>query len=195
MKRIFIIAIVIAFPFISNAQSSLFNINYSIALPMGVSQDFIGNTSFSGASFEGRSFINDNISVGGYIGWNLFTETKNKQDYSGTGIDINGTQYRYLNMIPMQVVAHYYLKNFESVNPYIGLGAGATRSLQRTEIGLIAISNNDWHLGLSPEIGVYIPINFNVGLNVSARYDYAVKSNDTIHSNLTFNIGLSFLEY
>lgn len=195
MKKILLVAIVVFVPFLSNAQQSLFNINYSIGLPMGSSSDYIGETSFRGMSFEGRAFMTDNLSVGGYIGWNVFNETLRDKDYAGDGVDVHGTQYRYLNTLPMQVTAHYYLKNFEGVNPYIGIGVGATRTLQTTEIGLVSFANDNWHLGLSPEIGVYIPVNFNVGINVSARYDYAVKSNDTIHSNLTFNIGLSFLDY
>jgi len=195
MKNIFVIAALILLPYLSNAQLSMFNVNYSIAVPTGESREYIEETSFRGVSFEGRAFIVDNFSVGGYIGWNVFNEVIPDADYSGNGVDLHGTQYRFLNMMPMQVISHFYFGNFEGVTPYAGAGIGATRSLQRTEIGLVAFSNNNWHLGLSPEVGVYIPINYNVGLNVSARYDYAVKSNNSTYSNLTFNIGFTFLDY
>ena len=196
MKKTSIVFIFLAVPFISMAQLSLFNLNYSMSVPLGETSDYIGNTSFRGASFEGRAFLNDNISVGGYIGWNVFDETKHNADYSGQGVDVHGTQFRFLNLLPIQVIGHYYLGgDFEKITPYVGLGAGTTHSLQRVEIGLVAFENNNWHLSFSPEVGVYIPINYNVGFNVSARYDYAVKSNDYTYSNLTFNIGFSFLDY
>lgn len=195
MKRTFLIIIFALIGFTVQAQQSMFNLNYSMAVPMGDSKDFVGNSSFRGGTFEGRGFINDQLSVGGYLGWNIFNETRVGEEYSGPGLDVKGTQYRFLNMIPMQVTTHYYLGDFEGVTAYGGIGVGATRSLQRTEIGLIAVTNNNWHLGISPEIGVYIPLNFNVGFNVSARYDHAVKSNDYTYSNLTFNIGFSFLDY
>jgi len=195
MKRISIILIFAAVPFISEAQLSMFNINYSMSVPLGETSDFIGNTSFRGASFEGRAFVQDNLSVGGYIGWTVFNETKDGADYSADGVDVHGTQFRFLNVLPIQVVTHYYFGTFEGVTPYAGIGVGTTHSLQRVEIGLVAFENNNWHLGLSPELGVYIPLNYNVGVNIGARYDYAVKSNDSTYSNLTFNIGFSFLDY
>ncbi len=195
MKKISILLILAALPFVTMAQLSMFNINYSMSVPLGETSDYIGKTSFRGASFEGRSFVQDNLSVGGYIGWNVFNETKYDADYSGNGVDVHGTQFRYLNILPLQVITHYYFGTFEGVTPYAGIGVGATHSLQRVEIGFVAFENNNWHLGLSPEVGIYIPINYNVGFNISARYDYAVKSNNSSYSNLTFNIGFSFLDY
>ena len=195
MKKIFVIAAIILLPYLSNAQLSMFNINYSMSVPMGDSKEFIESTSFRGASFEGRAFIVDNFSVGGYIGWNVFDEVIRDAIYDGNGLDLHGTQFRFLNVIPMQVISHFYFGNFEGVTPYAGVGVGTTRSLQRSEIGLVAFSNNNWHLSFAPEVGVYIPVNYNVGLNVSARYDYAVKSNDSTYSNLTFNVGFTFLDY
>jgi len=196
MKKLSILFIMLVVPYLSMAQLSLFNLNYSMAVPLGSTSDYVGKTSFRGASFEGRAFVNDNLSVGGYIGWNVFNETKFNADYSGKGVDVSGTQFRFLNILPIQVTGHYYLGgNFETITPYFGLGIGGTRSLQRVEIGLVAFENNNWHLGLSPELGVYIPLSYNVGFNLSARYDYAVKSNDSTYSNLTINIGFSFIDY
>jgi len=195
MKKIILLTLIVVMPLMVQAQQTLFNLNYSIGLPLGDSKDYIGAASFRGVSFEGRNFINDNLSIGGYLGWNVFNEVQRNANFSDNGIDINGTQYRFLNVLPIQVITHFYLNNFEGINPYAGIGLGATRSWQRTEIGLVAFENNNWHLGISPEIGVYIPINFNLGMNISARYDYAMKSNDSTYSNLTFNIGFSFLDY
>lgn len=196
MKKISIILILIAVPFISMAQLSMFNLNYSMAVPMSETSDYIGNTSFRGVSFEGRAFLNDNISVGGYIGWNVFDETKHNANFSGNGVDVHGTQFRFLNVLPIQVIGHYYIGGeFDRITPYVGLGVGTTHSLQRVEIGLVAFENNNWHLGFSPEVGVYIPVNYNLGFNVTARYDYAVESNSSTYSNLTINVGLSFLDF
>ncbi len=195
-KRMYLILVaVILLPAAAFTQSSMFTVNWDVSFPTGTTSDYINNTSFRGVSFEGMKFINDNIAIGGMIGWEVFKEKKNDETWEGNGVTVTGTQVRYLNMLPLLVVGRYFLKGLDEVAPYIGLGLGTHRSLQRTEIGHVAFENNNWHLGFAPEVGIFIPMNFNMGLNLAAKYQYAVESSKSQYSYFNLAIGFSFLYY
>jgi len=196
MKRIYLALIAIfVMPVTLMAQQSMFNINWDISFPVGETSDYISNTSFRGVSFEGRGFVGDQFSVGGWISWDVFKEKKSNETYNGDGVSVTGTQVRYLNMMPILLTGHYYLGTLDTATPYFGLGLGAIRSLQRTEIGLVAFQNDNWHLGLAPEIGIFIPANYNMGFNLAVKYQYAAKSNDSSYSYVSVILGFSFLDY
>ncbi len=196
MKRIIVILVVVLMlPAAAWAQSSMFTVNWDVSFPTGDTKNYISNTSFRGASFEGMKFINDNVAIGGVFGWEVFKEKESNITWEGNGVTVTGTQVRYLNMLPLLVVSRYYLKGLDEVAPYVGLGIGTYNSLQRTEIGLVAFVNNNWHLGFAPEAGIFIPMNFNMGMNLAAKYQYAVKSNNSQYSYFTLTVGFGFLDY
>ena len=194
MKKLSLTLIAALCSYSAFSQLSLWNFNYQVSVPLGETSDFIGKSSFRGAAVEGRGMITDNISLGGWFSWEVFYEKLDKATYSREGIDINGVQVRYLNVIPLLVNGHYYFGDFSSVTPYAGLGTGAYKIEERREMGLVAVVENNWHFGFTPEFGAYIPVSPDMGLNVSARYNYALKSKDTInYSYLSLNLGLAFL--
>ena len=196
MKRLLItLAITAAFASGSYAQSSLFGLHYNMSLPIGDTKDYIQEFSFRGASFEGRGFVSDQVSIGGWASWEVFKERLDNATFNGNGVDVTGTQVRYLNMLPLLVTSHYYLGDFSTPTAYFGAGVGAYRSLQRTEVGLVAISNDNWHFGFAPEIGVWIPLDFSTGLNIATKFHYATKSNDSQYTYVSFIIGLSWMDF
>ena len=178
------------------SQVALWNLNYEISFATGETGDFIGTTSFRGGAIEGRGLISEKVSIGGWVSWEVFNEKLDQATYNLEGIDITGVQVRYLNVIPVLVTGHYYLGDFSGVTPYLGLGTGAYKIEQRTEMGLVAIVDDGWHFGFTPEIGAFIPVNTDFGMNVSARYNYAIKNNDSINfSYLSLTLGFAFLEW
>jgi len=195
MKKVLLTLIITFTGYTVYSQTSLWNLNYEISFTTGETGDFISTTSFRGGAIEGRGFVSDNISIGGWFSWEVFNEKIEAATYNLDGIDITGVQVRYLNIIPLLVTGHYYFGDLDGPTPYLGLGTGAYKIEARREMGLIAIVDSNWHYGFTPEFGAFIPISYDVGLNLSVRYTYAIKTNNSInYSYLSLAIGLAFLD-
>jgi len=52
----------------------VWNFDWNMGFPMGDTKDFIGQPTFRGFSIEGRSYVTENITVGGIAGWSVFYE-------------------------------------------------------------------------------------------------------------------------
>jgi len=190
-KLIFSLALSI-FAIGAMAQSAAWNFNYMIAMPMGESKDWVDQTSFRGFSLDGRSFIQDNYSIGGSMSWQGFYEKRENQLIETDNADIFGDQFRYINSFNVSIDAHYYFGQPYGIRPYIGAGVGPYYVSQRGDLGLYSLLWEGWHFGVRPEVGVFIPFNnSDYGLNLGAKYHYIFKSKDTITNQyLAFNIGL-----
>lgn len=195
--------LVLALAIPAAAQDSLTNITYQIGAPLGDTKDFIDKTSFRGVGFEIRSFVGDgNLSVGGGIAWNVFdsgavSDTISIRTDAING-DITGTQFRYINSVPIMGQIFYHLGDPGATHAYVGTGVGLYYIEQRFEIGLLATEVNNWHFGLAPEAGVMIPISDSARFNLAARYNYAFESGTDLSGDkrgydyFTFNIGIAF---
>jgi opacity protein-like surface antigen len=197
MKQLIYTTAMLALFSTATLGQSLFGVSYDIGLPLGTTADYIGNPSFRGFGLEARSFVSDNLSVGGSFNWAVFYEEVGPQEFSkeieGTGTAY-GKQYRYINSFPIMANMHYYLGEWDETRLYVGGGLGVQKVDQRTDFGLYTINNNKWRFGFSPEVGVLIPMNFNTSLNLSAKYQYALKAGDAeAVSYLNFKIGFAFM--
>ncbi len=201
MKKIILSALIVAgFAINSNAQSNYWTFSWPISMGVGSTNDYIAKTSFRGISITGASFITDNISIGGEWSWEVFDEIKRDLPPMEVNLDghpghISGTQYRYLNTIPIFVNSHYYLGENGALRPYIGMGIGTVYVDQRTDIGLVSIQSKTWRFGVQPEVGVFIPFGLTgTGVSLKAKYRYATKTSDDIAINmLSFGIGFGFM--
>ena len=194
-KLIKINVLIACFAFTSQAQEWDWatTFNYSIGLPTGDLKEYTDNTSFRGISFEAKKFQTEQISIGFSLGWQIF---KNRLEgtFSQTGQDVTGTQVRYVNAFPIMATGHYQFGEPGGVRPYAGVGLGTVHTLQRTDVGLFTVSNNNWHFGFYPEVGVFIPVSFDMGVNVAAKYNYAVAASNSIdYSYLSLSVGLTWL--
>ena len=183
-----------------NAQQSYFSFNWEISKGMGETGDFIGTTNLRGISFEGRYFVEDKLSVGGFMSWNtLYDKLSNEPpiefDYDGTSGHISGTQRRTLNVIPILVNAHYWPELDGKIKPYAGIGLGTVYVEQRNEIGLTSFYSDGWGFGAQPEIGVFIPLGYTgTGINLAARYLYGSSAGEMGSlSMFNFAIGFGFM--
>jgi len=193
MKYIFII---ITSLFISGTAFSqgLYSLDYTMSFGSGKTADYIKNASFRGITFEGRSFVSDNVSIGGLFNWSTFYEKLAGATVEYQTATLTGTQYRYINAFPLLVQAHYYLGT-DDLEPrvYLGGGAGAYKIIQRTNMGVLTVEDNAWHFGFSPEVGMLFPVSLDSYFNVSFRYHYAIKAKDTIdYSWFGLRIGMSW---
>ncbi|GJM28659.1 MAG: hypothetical protein DHS20C17_12940 [Cyclobacteriaceae bacterium] len=169
------------------------SVTYSFGLPTGDLKDFVESSSARGVVFEARNLQSDKFSVGFSVGWQVFKD-RLEGTFSQEEVDITGTQVRYVNTIPIMVTGHYYLGEPGGVRPYVGAGIGTVSSLQRVDVGLFQVSNNNWHFGFYPELGVYIPVAFDMGINLSAKYNYAVATSDSFdYSYLALSVGFAWL--
>ena len=194
-KYIYLIAV---FTIISTGAfaQGMFSISYDIGLTLGGTSEYISQPSFRGFGLEGRGFITDNLSYGGAFSWAVFYEEVGPEEWTREGEDgtVYGKQYRYINSFPLMATMHYYFGEWNSTRLYAGGGIGANIVNQRTDVGIYVVKDEKWRFGLAPEVGVLIPINFNSSLNLSAKYQYAVKAGDSdAVSYLSFKIGFAFM--
>lgn len=200
--------IIIAMLFLSislSAQQFLGVVSYSMGLSNGNTSDYIGDFSFRGFQFEGRTFTNRNFTFGGSFGWNVFDSQSSDIIHLENGddaSDIQGTQVRYINSFPIMANGHYYfLKRRDPIRPFIGLNVGLYYITQRFQLGIYQKENNNWHFGFAPEAGLLIPVG-NVAIMANAKYNYALSAGkplgsgtDNSQSYMSFNIGLVFMGY
>jgi hypothetical protein len=194
MKTLIISIIIAIVSSVSGFSQQLYTINYTMSFPTGETSDFIGESSFRGMSFDGRAFINDNISLGGHINWSTFYEKIPETTYVDDTKAATGTQFRYLNAVPILFVAHYYTDEDAYYSRfYAGLGVGTYSIENRTDMGVWTVEDNTWHFGFAPEVGILVPIGYDAYVNVSLKWNYAIKTSDTDNNGwFGLNVGLGW---
>ena len=171
------------------------DVTYDMSVPLGNTADFISKTSFRGMTLRVGRFVTDDLAVDVRFSWNTFYEAIDFETYTsedGTA-SVTGKQFKYINSFPLTAGARYVLNSSSDFSPYFAGGLGAYKINERTDMGIYYDEPKVWHFGFYPEIGFIYDFSYNVGLNVYARYDYALKTQDaTAHSYITFGIGLHF---
>ena len=196
MKKIIISALILATVATVRAQEfSMFDVSWNISIPMGDQSDFIESSSLRGFSMGGSKMITPYVGIGGTFSWEVFNEREAGTFTNSDGIVITGTQLRYFNVLPIMANVKYFMKEDGSIRPYFGLGIGTIRGRKRTEMGIFVVEDNTWHFGLEPEVGLLVPLGLSGwGANLSAKFDYGVKSNDITYSYVGIKIGLSKID-
>lgn len=143
----------------AQAQEWRWGVAYGFAAPVGNTREFADDFSWRNISIEGRRVFPDrNMSVGLTASWNVFAEDGYRTSQL-PGVDgaLSGYQYRYTNAFPLYLNAHYYLGRPYGPRPFVGLNLGTIIMDERIEVGLVAVSETNWHLAGAPEVGVVIP--------------------------------------
>lgn len=180
MKYTITIILAVFLSFTGYSQSSIYTLDYTMGLATGDMGEYIGSTSFRGFTFEGRGFVTDNVSLGGLFSWQTFYEEQKGATYTQNTLTLTGNQYRYINAFPVLFQAHYYFNDDQyAPRAYLGGGLGAYKINKRTEAGVWALEERKWHFGVSPEVGVLLPVSMTTQFNISMRYHYAFKTNES----------------
>jgi len=170
-----------------------FNINYNLGIPMGDMKSFISENSYRGFSIDGRKFVNEHFTVGGYMGWTGFYEQNARKTYpieNGTVTGIAATTYYNFNL---GVNAHYYFMPGALIKPYFGLSMGPVYQTLQIQLGRYYIEDQNWQFQAAPELGIYIPFGpeSEAGINTGIRYNLISYQN----TRYGFSNGLTYLQW
>jgi hypothetical protein len=180
--RTLIVAIaLLALPGLMAAQgrSKWFGLTWSMASPTQNSQDFVSDYSFRGLGLEWLQLKGSN-SFGLSLGWNAMND-EGLTTQTADQADLTGFQFRYINAYSILLAGHHYLGEAGRVRPFLGVKAGTYYIDRRIDVGLWRISDNNWHVGVAPEIGFAVPMAGNLqyeSFYTAVRYNYAVAAGD-----------------
>ena len=171
----------------------MFNGQYSTAMGVGETADFAGDFSFRGVTIDVKRMQSDNLALGLTFGWHVLDE----QAITGTNEfpagAVSGTRYKYVNSVPILAIANYYLgTSGTGVRPFIGVGGGTYYIENRTEVGVFAVENDNWHFGALGEAGLYIVPQPGAGaMTLSARFNWGFEADGVERQYVTFSIGFA----
>ncbi len=195
MKKILLIILfLVGIGISSNAQNSLYSVNYVVTMPMGNTADFIDVVSGRGFSFEYQKFINDHVAIGGEVGYSTIYQRTDNQVYTQETASLSGIQYRYQHSYPIMATASYYHSFTDLIRPYASLGLGTLASNRTIEMGMYQSDKTSWQFALRPELGALVQPSDRVAFRIGAKYYGALEGGGLPgQSNLGFNIGLVIL--
>jgi hypothetical protein len=176
----------------ATAANDSFGLAWGVSLPTGDTADYISNVSFRGASTQWRHYYRHDASYGLNIGWNVFNKSSNTTLTLGD-LTATGNLWQYINAVPIYADwCVYFETDRRNMRPYVGLNAGTAWIERRTEMGLLMVEEENWHLAVAPEFGVNSPYDWFIGY-VALRYHYAFPAGGAEAQQwLELKIGFSF---
>jgi len=177
------------------AQDNFFGITYNTALTTGETKEFIEDYSWGALGLEWKKMVTDNASYGINFSWQVMSQKIDHGviDIPESTITLSGTQLRYLNFFPITVTGSYHFNPEGNIIPFVGIGAGPYRVLQRFDISGYVFQEDTWNFGFYPEVGVLIPTGGSADFFINSKYHYILKANDgPTHTYLNINVGFSY---
>jgi len=155
-------------------NQTLWGLNWEISKPVGDFDKYISNVSYRGISFEGRSFIRQNLSIGLSFSYNRFEQTYDNTSYSITNGTVTGPSYRYADMFAIRALGHFYLAKGK-LKPYVGAGIGGCWDYAYQQAANLYSSQSNFDFIVDPEVGLLYVIasgGTTMALNLAIRYTY-----------------------
>ena len=110
MKKFIIFTLLLAigtFVVPTASAQSFTSVQYSMGIPTGGLKTHVDKISWRGFTFEYQKEVAPSVSVGVNFAWSTFYERKDYDSYTRDNATLSGVQYRYDNLFPMLVNAHY----------------------------------------------------------------------------------------
>lgn len=173
----------------SKKSKLILGIGIDLSLPIGETAKFISSVSLQGFSLDVRYFAWDNWGIGAQIAFNSFSE-KTSDPLDWEGYVFNAVQVREQSFMPIAVKGVYAWRDEEKFIPYVAAGLGASRTVQRVQVGWSELSQPSWHFLMIPEVGGYVPIGPTV-LFANARLNYLPPGggqSSQFYGNLTIGV-------
>jgi len=161
----------------SFSQGGYSTFSYTVGFPAADMSDFTETVSGRGIAFDHNYQLNDNMSIGLGLGWQVFTENLGYQTNVDGTASLSGNVYHYVNSFPIHVTGTYFL-NGDEIKPFIGLGVGTIYNMTDADIGVFRFEDNAWQFSLRPEAGVQFELNYRTGIRISARYNHALETSE-----------------
>ncbi|MEN8117729.1 MAG: OmpW family outer membrane protein [Bacteroidota bacterium] len=177
-KYIFILLLGLATLVVNAQEGTTIFVNYLPSIPLGETADFSNNISPRGVDFEVNKFLNESLSVGFVVSWNLFREKIVGESFEHEDLLITGTQFRYTNLAPINVNVKKYFAGQSDYLPYLGVGVGTAYAKQTNEVGVFELSQDKWLFNVAPEIGMLYDMNYKSYLSFKIKYNYCPKAGD-----------------
>jgi opacity protein-like surface antigen len=166
-------------------------LQWSMGLGIGSTNEFTKDYSFGGFAVEGRYWVANQVTVGLLWGWNALHEKEYNKTYSTDNLAITSTQVRWIDAMPLQLTAHYYLElGNKKLLPYLGAGVGTAWTQRQLVLPFSSYTQDSWHFAVAPEVGLLINTGRG-GVMLSTRLNYAVETDDAPEELwLSFNVGV-----
>jgi hypothetical protein len=173
-------------------------LEYSVAIPIGDTRDYISAGSLSGGVWEMRWMDRPHTSIGALVGFNEF-QRRGDGTFTFPGGAATGDRYQHLLMVPILFTSHYYLTaNRDDPRWFIGGGGGPVYTQQLFRLGLHDQTESDWGFVLVPEVGLAFAAWYGTGGILSLRYHLPTSSGDFLRSGdrrfqyVSLSVGLGF---
>lgn len=180
----------------AKAQDWWWQFSYNMGATSADTKDYISQFSFRGVGFQGRKFMNfqNQWSLGFDMSWQVFNEKNEGTTYLADDQRnaLSGTAFKYINAFPILLSTHYYLGSERrgTTTGFVGVNGGLYYIERRTEAGLYALTEDNWHFGLAPEVGVALPAG-RTFLTATARYNWTAKAGGLDYQFWTFIVGIA----
>jgi hypothetical protein len=191
-SRVILVALFLGFAGVGEAEAQAnwwWGATYQGALGAGDTKELVEAFSWRNFGVDGRLMVKKNTSVGLYAGWNVFHDQGEGMISLG-GADLSGMQHRYVNAVPLLLTAHLYTGTVGGRGGFLGIGAGAYWVENRLEVGMSSLSSTNWHAGIAPEVGIFLPIEGSLDGYLSVKYNYAFENGGIQPAYWTFGIGV-----
>ena len=150
-------------------------LSWDVNIP--INNTFVSATSYKGGSFGFRKMLeNGKVSIGGDMSWNAFQEYTDRKTYPmGDNGSVTTDFVKYIYTLPLSVNSHYYFTSEKMINPYVGIGIGATYASEELYYNTYVTEDDQWGFLMRPEVGVIIKpqLYSGWGILVGARYNYS----------------------
>jgi hypothetical protein len=180
----------------ATADESFIVLTYGMASPTGDLETYTPDNSFRGWGFEYRNLLRDRLSLGFGFAWQSFSRLEQGTFINGN-LTVTGSNIREVDSIPIMVTGGVYTGDPGGARVYANLGVGTYYVTNRFDFGTASSFETSWHFGLSPEVGLMLPLGaslWNILGNV--KYNYGFKTSE--QSALSYwglNLGLAFNNY
>jgi hypothetical protein len=173
-------------------------LEYTAAVPLGDTHDFIPRGSWSGGAWDSRWIDRPHTSLGALVGFTEFyrrlTGTVTFPQGAATG-----QQHQHLITVPLLfTAAWYFTANRDDPRWYIGGGGGVEYTEQEYQLGINQKRRSNVNAVLMPEVGLTFSAWYGTGGIVALRYHLPTKSSEFLGSDerrfqyISLSLGLGY---
>jgi len=173
------------------------HLTWDMGVTTGETADFLANESFRGFGVNiGRHLLESELYLGLSWHWNLFHENVSEL-ISLPDYDVSGDQWRRVWFSPVLAEIGYawvFQTGPLALHPFARLGIGGYRFRKKVEIGITRYDEEQWHIVVSPALGIQVPLYRRIRGVMDMRYHYLFEAGDeTEQSYFSIGFGLGYV--